>query len=446
MQLCLFGAAPDTSNLGVTALGHSVIAGMLMRVRDAKLTVFDHTRGGIRSDDALQTLTGRSFDRFGAMNSKRFYWPESFKQIGFSAKFGGMLNHGAKRILGADAILDISGGDSFTDLYGQRRFDRVAISKLLAIKHDIPLILLPQTYGPFEKADNKRIAGEIVRHAAIAWARDERSLQVLHDIAGPDADTSRFKSGVDVAFALPPQKPDHPFVADQMPSFFDDGKPVVGFNVSGLIYNDPNAAREQYKFKADYRAVVEQFLRKILTETDASVLLIPHVLAEFGHYESDPEACDAICKLLAEDFADRVQVVPPDFECGEMKWIISQTDWFCGTRMHSTIAGLSTGVPTAAIAYSPKTLGVFETCSQGDSVADPRANDTQETIDQLWTAWANRETARQTLQEKLPAVLTQAERQMDDIVSLIDPSFSGTVAETVERLDSSNERELKTAS
>ena len=29
------------------------------------------------------------------------------------------------------------------------------------------------------------------------------------------------------------------------------------------------------------------------------------------------------------------------FDCGEMKWIVRKLEWFCGTRMHSTIAGLS---------------------------------------------------------------------------------------------------------
>ena len=38
--------------------------------------------------------------------------------------------------------------------------------------------------------------------------------------------------------------------------------------------------------------------------------------------------------------------------------------------VHATIAGLSTGVPTATISYSDKAIGVFESCGQGGEVFD----------------------------------------------------------------------------
>lgn len=86
--------------------------------------------------------------------------------------------------------------------------------------------------------------------------------------------------------------------------------------------------------------------------------------------------------------------------------------------MHSTIAALSSGVPAAAIAYSPKTLGVFETCGQGAHVADPRpALETDGVVEQLWQSWTVRKEARQSLHATLPAVLRRAEEQMDAIVA-----------------------------
>ena len=72
--------------------------------------------------------------------------------------------------------------------------------------------------------------------------------------------------------------------------------------------------------------------------------------------------------------------------------------------------------PAAAIASSPKTLGVFETCGQGAHVADPRQLDTGEVVERLWQSWAAREEARRSLRAALPAVLRRAEEQMDAIV------------------------------
>jgi len=101
----------------------------------------------------------------------------------------------------------------------------------------------------------------------------------------------------------------------------------------------------------------------------------------------------------------------------QVKWVISQCDWFCGTRMHATIAGLSTGVPTAAIAYSLKTAGVFETCGQGEHVADPRELSTDAVIESLWKSWNARVETRESLAAGLVPVLDQANRQMDQIAA-----------------------------
>jgi len=101
----------------------------------------------------------------------------------------------------------------------------------------------------------------------------------------------------------------------------------------------------------------------------------------------------------------------------EIKSIISRTDWFCGTRMHATIAALSSGVPTAALAYSDKTLGVFETCKQGEHVADLRHMSTCDVLDRLWVSWCQRKAERERLASALSDVRRDVQKQMDEIVS-----------------------------
>ena len=100
------------------------------------------------------------------------------------------------------------------------------------------------------------------------------------------------------------------------------------------------------------------------------------------------------------------------FDQSELKWVISQLDWFCGTRMHSAIAALSSGVPASAIAYSLKTQGIFETCDQGDHVADPRDLDTIDVIEKLEQSYKNRDEARISLVHRLPDVKALVFRQM----------------------------------
>ena len=253
----------------------------------------------------------------------------------------------------------------------------------------------------------------------MAWARDEHSFEVLRDLLRGDFDPIRHRTGVDVAFGLPVTRPSEDCIAGKLEWFEDKRTPLVGLNVSGLLLNHPKEAAERYGIKADYREVILSLISRLLRDSDARVLLIPHVVTPAGHYESDIQACGSILAMLNSQVTHRVAIVPTVNDPCEVKWIIAQCDWFCGTRMHSTIAALSSCVPTAAISYSPKTLGVFDTCGQGAHVADPRRLNKEETTDQLWESWQKRELAKIGLNAALPNVLRQAEIQMDEIVGTI---------------------------
>jgi polysaccharide pyruvyl transferase WcaK-like protein len=84
--------------------------------------------------------------------------------------------------------------------------------------------------------------------------------------------------------------------------------------------------------------------------------------------------------------------------------------------MHSTIAGLASGVATAAIAYSYKTRGVFETCGMRDHVVDAREVDTQDAVDRLFELYQRRKTTKVALLGCRDELIARAETQMDEIV------------------------------
>ena len=201
----------------------------------------------------------------------------------------------------------------------------------------------------------------------------------------------------------------------------DRATPLVGINVSGLLFNAPDGGKAQYALRADYRRVIQGLIERLLDHTECRILLVPHVVTAPGHFESDITACLAVRDALRTRAPDRVFVQPAVRDPREAKWIISQLHWFCGTRMHATIAALSSGVPTAAIAYSGKTLGVFETCGQGAGVVDPRECDSAAAIDRLWHLYLTRTHVADTLAHARHGVIDQAQRQMQMIVDSIAP-------------------------
>lgn len=417
LKLALLGAAPDTGNLGVTALSFSVIAAIARREPSALLTVFDHGLG-LRTDELCVDGTRFQYYRCGLRNSRRYYMPESLLNVKVSAALRRTSNPAARTFLEADAILDITGGDSFTDLYGLKRFRGGAVEKQLALKHSKGLILLPQTYGPYTSPQARREATSIIRRSSFVIARDVESLERLRSLLGEHFDQHRQVLGVDVAFALPIEQPPPGMLDTRTIDLIESRSRPFGFNVSGLCLNEPDRAAKQFGFRADYPKCVLETLRGLLRESDRSILLIPHVVAAEGNPESDVAACATIASRLSE-FKDRLVVTPAFSDPRHAKWLISQCEWFCGTRMHATIAGLSSGVPTASIAYSLKTRGVFASCSSEDAVADPRSSDTATVVDVILRAWRERTRYAAILRDVLPSVIGRANSQFDEVLKVV---------------------------
>lgn len=423
-RVALFGAAPDTPNMGVSALFFSTVSGIAGFLDDVEFVIFDNGLG--RRDETLQLPSGAVVPliRFGARGGHRYYRPENLASMLLTSRLGALgawVNEGVRLIDSCDAVIDASGGDSFSDIYGVKRFNSVCRPKEIAVNRGKSLILLPQTYGPYKAPNVKRLAASAVRSAGMAWARDQHSFENLKELLGTCFKPAIHRCGVDMAFGLPAM-PAAEFLDSQLQAWLT-GKtpdfPLIGFNVSGLIYNDPESAVSRYGFKADYRRVVTTFLEKVLAESNARVVLVSHVMDLPGHYESDFGACDDVIKRLGSQYRSRVVATPSCLDQSQVKWLIAQMDWFCGTRMHSTIAGLSSGVPTAAISYSDKTKGVFDTCGQAAQVFDPRLLDNDGVIGGLWRSYIDRRNLRQSLSVSLPGVKEVAAGQMAAIAECI---------------------------
>ena len=148
-MITLLNAAPDTGNQGVSALCHSVVAGLV--ARGAKnMTIADHGRG-LRREDWGYT----SVNLVGLTNSKRIWRGDNLRTAHAMARVGGLISAPARAVARSRAVLDISGGDSFTDLYGAKRFQAMTLTKRMALDAGVPLILLPQKLGPFQHRDNE---------------------------------------------------------------------------------------------------------------------------------------------------------------------------------------------------------------------------------------------------------------------------------------------------
>jgi colanic acid/amylovoran biosynthesis protein len=413
-RVSLFGAPLDSGNRGVEALGRATLDGVLSANPYATITLYDNGWGLRRLHD--QNHPGADVELCGVRHSRRLHRPESWARVRASQRLH-LRNPVADRIRGSGAVLDISGGDSFSDVYGTRRLKTVLAPKHAALRAGRPLVLLPQTYGPYMAEASRRAASQVVRRASMAWSRDADSHEVLLGLLGADADPRRHRLGVDVAFALDLADPGSalPEPHRSLLAERDDG-PVVGVNVSGLLVDDGTAAR-RFGLRLDYLRLCVELVSRLVAD-GARVLLIPHVRDRGGAGESDRVAAETVLAALDPATTRRVLVVPDDLDARQVKWVISRCDWFCGARMHATIAALSTGVPVAAVAYTMKFRGVFATCGVQDQVVEARSTSTDDALVQLLAGYSERGDVKVRLGRASAEVVARARAQIADAMDL----------------------------
>jgi colanic acid/amylovoran biosynthesis protein len=245
------------------------------------------------------------------------------------------------RLATLDCVLDISAGDSFADIYGAKRFFWMWGTKFMTLLRGVPLVLSPQTIGPFTRQPFKWLAGDVMNRAKIVMARDPLS----YDAVGAIAPRAKRMLSADVAFRLP-------FMRRAKP---DDGKLHVGVNVSGLLWVQSGDGGNKYGLSYDYAEMTTAILDKLTSRGDVVVHLITHVVDKEIPSDNDGWIVDK----LAKDYPDTIRV--PDFAGpSEAKSYISGLDVLIAARMHACIAAFSSGVPVLPVAYSRKFVGLFQ--------------------------------------------------------------------------------------
>lgn len=258
-------------------------------------------------------------------------------------------------VLECDLVVDIGEGDSFADIYGFRRFFYLWLSKNIVCSLGVPLILAPQTIGPFDGLLPRLLARQVMRRCQKIFVRDYLSMKYLQQMG---IRSNTFEA-VDVAFRLPYKR-----------SFPKSAYDIlrVGINVSGLMFNGGYSGKNQFKLSViNYPALIRALIKHFMEQPRVELHLIGHVIAPDMPVEDDLR----VCNQLAEEFPGCI--VAPHFKRpSEAKGYIASLDFFTGARMHACIAAISSGVPVVPMAYSRKFNGLFGSLGY-DALADMKA-------------------------------------------------------------------------
>ena len=411
-KMALLGVSLESRNMGVQALGHGAIKTIREIFPDSTVQIIDY--GYVRNLYSVWTKNSTvSVELVNLRFSKKLFLKNNVAfllVLSLIYRFSPKIiknrikssNRWLREICEAELCLALSGGDSFSDIYGVRRLVYVCFPQVIALICRTPLVQLPQTIGPFKKYFSKGLAQFIIRNSSWIFARDQKSFEVASGLCSNKSQKGKIEFCYDLGFVMDAKEP------AKLPEIFNGHNKiwnnVIGLNVSGLLSIGGYTRDNAFDLKIDYSKFIVRLIDHIIVDLGMKVLLIPHVMGREDHAESDWIACNGIFSKIEDRYPGMIGFAREDYDQNEIKYIIGECQFFIGSRMHSCIAALSQCTTAVAISYSRKFAGVYEKLGCGDLVADPREKNEEEIVRQIDSIFENKEIFEMRLKRVVPGI------------------------------------------
>ena len=339
------------------------------------------------TDNDILHLSSRRLDKKEVLEHlwRPKVWTGVFQHI-FNRKamyswvYGDMLPY----LKNASAVLSV-GGDNYSLDYGiPAQF--TALDDIV-YERGKPNILWGASVGPFSALPDyeRYMQGHLNRFTGI-FARESVTINYLKSIEV----TRNVHRVADPAFLMDPVKPDG--IDDKMP--IPEG--AIGINLSPLM--------AKYVTGGDidqWTRVAASIIQKVAKTTDTPIYLIPHVT------EKDSNDYIFMQRALSEirENKEKIILVPPIYNAAQIKWIIGRMKLFAGARTHSTIAALSSGIPTLSFAYSIKAQGINgDIFGHTDYCINPKDLEAKVACDHITSMLDREASIRRELSERIPVI------------------------------------------
>lgn len=327
MKVGIFGISLSSINYGVTALGISQIKFLEDSIKKCNKKVEYHIFSGenIEKIDELK--------KYLKINSEIIIE----RLINIRSGIKGIKDI-SNKVKECDFIIDLTYGDSFSDIYGIKKFILYTVPKLIAISNKKTLIIGPQTIGPYKSIISYILSKKILNKASILCVRDKKSYNLAYKMTK----RNDIKLTSDLAMELP-------FIENK----FESEKFKIGINISDLLWSNSNTENlKKYQIVVNYKELVKKIIEKFDNEK-YEIHLVTHV------YEKDDSKGEyALAKNIHNLYPNTI-LAPKFNNPMEAKSYMSGLDLFLGARMHATIGAFSSGVPIIPTSYSRKFEGLY---------------------------------------------------------------------------------------
>lgn len=296
----------------------------------------------------------------------------------------------------ADVVVSCGGGFLLTHGFSVMTVQHLVQLKI-AFDYQKPVIIYSQSIGPLYNKVIAQWTKEILDKVDKIFVREKISEKLLQEM--------NVQAPIEVV-------PDSAFSMDLVQSDFVDevvdfikkesNGPLVGITVRDWKFPEVNDSDFHRK---KYIKSIQAAIQHLETKYGAKVLLMPQVLGP-NAFNDDRNISREILNGMSNT---KAQLIDIDFHPRELKYFYSKMDMFIGTRMHSNIFALSSGIPTVAINYEHKTRGIMELLDLKEYVIDISAITPEDLIAAADKCWNNRNRLRHHLEMRIPGVIFDAQ-------------------------------------
>jgi colanic acid/amylovoran biosynthesis protein len=293
----------------------------------------------------------------------------------------------------ADLVAVIGGGHLYARHALNIAFIWLWLGIVLAVLMGKPVVMLPQSYGPLPGWLQRRLLRWLLDRCALVVSREYRSLEMLAEIG------VRCQVPVlpDLAFSSAEANKEqvHEAIFPYLP-LTTTPRPVVGMTLMDWSGQNPRFHGQQ-----QYEAAIVALIRHIRERYDARVMLFAQCSGPTAA-QDDRIISRRIIASAGPDpeiiFVDRP--LSPEL----LKGAYRSLDLLVATRMHSAIFALSSGVPTLAIGYLHKSVGIMEMLGLTRHVVDIDSLSTEQLLSSFDSLWCERDEVRRHARSRVSAM------------------------------------------
>jgi colanic acid/amylovoran biosynthesis protein len=273
------------------------------------------------------------------------WWPYLGKRLRrrATAMLPALLGNELKALDEADLVVSTGGGylNGVKSLGGNLNVKYVLLPLKLAEKLRKPVMLAPQSFGPFGSDYQRAAVKKTLNGASCILVRERKSYDLLCSLG---VNQKLLVQAVDSGFGFDTH------LSGQ--SLGQKSGPSLKIGITARLWF--SEVQQQA-----YMQALARFIATVQKDRQVEVCLIPQVTSDF-EADDDDRVVERKIAAMARSHGATVEQIDKRLDPHEIKALYNELDFTIGTRFHSVIFSLTSYVPAIAIEYEHKTSGIMQ--------------------------------------------------------------------------------------